>query len=188
MIAQRYTVRSGARIAVVGLGAFAAGLFANNAVRALPWSLTGTASAGDAGSTAGPPRPQSRTLVVPLEVAGGSGASGSITVSVNGATDQATVAISLGGLRPGVTYVAQLHTGTREQPSASFGRLGETVADGSGRATLVASEVRASAAGTPVELSPGLLVDDEHLIVILAPGAGPVASAILPRAEPAAAR
>jgi hypothetical protein len=89
-----------------------------------------------------------------------------------------TLAVIATGLEPGVSYRAQLQV----RGAASFGTLGELVADGQGRAQLIATAARVSASGAPVLLEYAGLTDGEHVITVVLPGTGVVAEAVIPRA------
>ena len=110
----------------------------------------------------------------------GSGVTGTARVR-RAPGDKGSITLTATGLRPGLTYIAQLYAGPPDAPSASSGRLGELVPDSSGRVTLTATEARFGAAGATAPLPYALLTDGERSIAIIAPSVGPVATTPLSR-------
>ena len=129
------------------------------------------------GTAAGVPEREPVSQLTPVA---GSGVGGTARVRP-GSGDRASLTITVTGLRPGVIYLAQLYAGPPDAPSASSGRLGELVPDATGRATLTAGEARFGAGGATAPLTFDLLTDGDHSIAVVAPGVGPVASALLQR-------
>jgi hypothetical protein len=116
------------------------------------------------------------TVSAQLVPVGATGVSGTVTVSGGG--DGTTLTLVASGLEPGATYRAQVQV----RGAASFGTLGELVADAQGRGQLTATAARVSASGAPAPLELAALADGEHVVSLVAPGAGVVAEAVLPRA------
>lgn len=113
----------------------------------------------------------------PLTFIGGAG-TGQITVS--SAMDTAFVAIQADRLRPNSRYVAHLHSGTPQTPTASVGPLGYADTDGSGHLQLLATDAVISA-GAQVPLSNETLFDGEHFVDLHNTAGTLIATARLPR-------
>lgn len=97
---------------------------------------------------------------------GSSTVTGTASITVQGGA--ASVGIALSGLTPGASYTVSLQAGTCAMPSASAGRLGDLKADAAGNGRLAASSVTATAAGVQVALTPELLLDGNHVLVVSA--------------------
>ena len=120
-----------------------------------------------AAQPADPPshEPATAPLTVQLHAVDSSGASGTATVHTRpDQTQTVQLKVDLAGLAPGATYVAHLHAGKPDAPSASFGLLGTLESDAEGRAKLQTSTLRMSAAGGVIDLSRDFLADGDHLI------------------------
>jgi hypothetical protein len=76
-------------------------------------------------------------VTVQLDPIGGSGVSGTATLTAAGEGTQVTLDIQ--GLAPNATAQAAMQANTCDMPSASFAALPELTADGSGRATATGS-------------------------------------------------
>jgi hypothetical protein len=81
--------------------------------------------------------------------------------------DLAPVTVELSGLTPGTVYTVNLHAGTCALPSASFARLGDITADAGGAGQLQASEGTASATGAQVILTTELVLDGDHILLVV---------------------
>lgn len=95
------------------------------------------------------------------------------------------LSIEADGLNPNSMYTAHIHAGTMREPSASFGLLGTLQTDAAGHATLQTSTMRASAAGTDVDLASSDIADGQHLIEVHGPNSDLVTSGQIPRANSA---
>ncbi len=122
----------------------------------------------------------STPLVVVLDSVNASGAYGTATVEIQpGEIERTVLTLRLEGLQPHAAYIAHVHAGTPDAPSASFGLLGTLDGDADGRATLETSTVSVSAAGQVVDLSVDLLTDGEHLIDVHTAEGGSVAAGVI---------
>ncbi|MBI4494242.1 MAG: hypothetical protein HY690_15755 [Chloroflexi bacterium] len=101
----------------------------------------------------------------------------------SGAPQKTLLTLEAEGLQPDARYVVHLHAGTREQPSASSGFLGELQADAAGRGRLQTWEMAVSASGALVDLSLDL-ADGNHFLDLHDPDGNVVASGELPPASP----
>jgi hypothetical protein len=106
------------------------------------------------------------TTTVALEPSDAATARGTLTIQAHG--DAASIVIEMDGLEPGMDYVAALHAGSCEMPSASFGNLGVLTADQDGRAALQTEGVRMSAGGAPIDLTVPLIADGDHVVNVRA--------------------
>jgi hypothetical protein len=122
-------------------------------------------------------------ITVSVEPLGTSAVEGVATLESQ--RDLVQVALDMEGLQPGVEYQARLYAGTPAAASASFGVLGSLIADETGRARLLASQMQASGAAQTIDLTYELLADGDHFIAIFEPSVGSVAAGTLPPAGPA---
>jgi hypothetical protein len=137
-----------------------------------------------------PVPPARETAQVPvtlvLESAEASDASGFVTLQGDADRSEGLLlTLTMEGLAPGAEYVAHLHAGTPDAPSASFGLLGTFHGDAEGRGSLETSSLSMSAAGDVLDLSLDVLTDGEHLIDVHTAEGESVAVAAIPYTEPA---
>lgn len=122
-----------------------------------------------------------------LRIAPGSVAAGEVGprpvlgLAIERVADGAALRLDLSGVEPGTAYVATMHAGSCEEPSASAGRLGRIVTDAQGRGTLRAVAAAVGAGGAGVPLTVDLLTDGERVVEILAPDGKRLLCAALPR-------
>jgi hypothetical protein len=141
-----------------------------------------------AAQPANPPahEPARVPLTLELHAVDSSAASGTATVDIQPDQIQAALlTVGLEGLAPGATYVAHLHAGTADAPSASFGLLGTLVSDAEGRASMQTSTLSMSAGGEVIDLSLDLLTDGDHLIDVHSIAGDVVMLGEIPHAEAA---
>jgi hypothetical protein len=120
-------------------------------------------------------------ITAPLAPVGGSGVRGTLAVEapVGGIS---TLIVEPTGLTPTTRYEAFLHAGTPEMPSASGARLmGLLTVGADGRGRLMTAHATGTAAGVAFELTPELLADGDHLVLVREQGGSVVAAGAIPR-------
>jgi hypothetical protein len=118
------------------------------------------------------------SVTVQLEPMGGSGVSGSATLTAAG--EGTNVALDVSGLPPGATARGTLQAGTCATPSASFAALPDLTADASGRATATGSVLFRATENVAL----ATMADGEHIIAIHTEQV--VACGVIPRLASAA--
>jgi hypothetical protein len=99
-------------------------------------------------------------VTVQLEPVGGSGVSGTATLTAAGEGTQ--VALDVEGLAPGATARGTMQAGTCDMPSASFAALPDLTADAAGRATATGSVLFHGTENVAL----ATMADGEHIIAI----------------------
>jgi LPXTG-motif cell wall-anchored protein len=124
-------------------------------------------------------------VTVQLDPVGGSGISGTATLTAEG--EGTKVELDIQGLAPGEAARASMHANTCAMPSASFAALPDLQADATGMATATGSVLFRGTDSVPL----ATMADGEHVIIIqtgqvVACGVIPkLASASVPPALPA---
>ena len=103
---------------------------------------------------------EAETVVVQLDPVGGSGVSGTATLSAAG--EGTNVALDMGGLAPGTAARGTMQAGTCDVPSASFAALPDLQADAAGRATATGSVLFRGTEDVALET----MADGEHIFAI----------------------
>jgi hypothetical protein len=100
------------------------------------------------------------TVVVQLDPVGGSGVSGTATLSAAG--EGTNVVLDIGGMAPGTAARGTMQAGTCDMPSASFAALPDLEANATGRATATGSVLFRGTDDVALET----MADGEHIIAI----------------------
>jgi len=98
-------------------------------------------------------------------------------------SDQATLDFEITGNRTDATYTLTLHAGSCDQPGASGGRLGTIALNQTGRGMLRTTMVNAGATGEGVALTPALLGDGDHVVIVRDEAGATAACVALPKAS-----
>jgi LPXTG-motif cell wall-anchored protein len=118
------------------------------------------------------------TVTVQLDPVGGSGVSGTATLTAAG--EGTDIALDIQGLAPGAAARGTMQAGTCELPSASFASLPDLQADATGRATATGSVLFRGTEAVAL----ATMADGEHILAIQTEQV--VACGVIPRLASAA--